>query len=228
MRGFFQGNLVNCVKVAPQSAIFFSSTDYLKQILWTKLDPAVAKWHSFFAGVGAGFISQLVIYPLEPIKTRLTVAPPGQYTSPLHCVRQMMRKEGVVSLFRGVIPTLIGTIPYAGLQRYTYDWMVSKYDDQPVGSTPILNCPRNFFYGLLCGLVSSSIGMTVSYPLVVIRTRLQMSPDYRGSLDCASQILRKDGIRGLFGGLQFNLFKSVPAAAINIYFYDLVKDEFRR
>merc|ERR1712062_10644 len=99
MRGFFQGNLANCLKAAPQSALFFLLIDYLKKTLPTRGQPQYVDLHSFLAGSIAGLASQIIIYPLEPIKTILTVAPPGAYRGILDSARRLVAARGIAGLY---------------------------------------------------------------------------------------------------------------------------------
>eukprot|EP00747_Dinoflagellata_sp_TGD_P180868 gnl/TRDRNA2_/TRDRNA2_34042_c0_seq1.p1 gnl/TRDRNA2_/TRDRNA2_34042_c0~~gnl/TRDRNA2_/TRDRNA2_34042_c0_seq1.p1 ORF type:complete len:461 (+),score=48.96 gnl/TRDRNA2_/TRDRNA2_34042_c0_seq1:68-1450(+) len=228
-RGFFQGNVVNCIKVAPQSSMFFAMTDYLKASLPTRGDPARSSLHSFLSGTGAGVVSQFIIYPLEPIKTCLTIAPEGRYKGMLDCGRQLVRSAGVSALYRGATPTLAGAIPYAGIQRLAYDWLQTQYTRYSKSDRP------SVVAGFNCGLLSSTLGMTVSYPLVVVRTRLQVQGSavattvaYSGVADCLHKTFAREGFKGLFKGFLPNLVKGVPAAAINFAMYDYVKDALKQ
>lgn len=221
VKGFFAGNLANCVKVAPQSSLFFMLTDYFKTTLPTRGDRSMANMHSFMSGTLAGVVSQLLIYPMEPIKTRMTVAAKGQYSGLVDCGRQIFQEGGARALYHGCLPTLAGCIPYAGVQRMSYDWLQQTYISTSKEHSP------SPIAGLVCGLISSSLGMSVSYPLVVIRTRLQMQgkvPEYTGVYDCAQKIIAREGAKGLFKGMIPNLVKGAPAAAINFALYDYCKD----
>ena len=234
LRAFFQGNFTNCLKVAPQSAIFFASTDGFKRVLPTRGDPAVAQQHSFFAGTLAGILSQLVIYPLEPLKTRMTVARPGQYASLAACTRDVFRTQGLVGFYRGVAPSLIGCIPYAGTQRLVYDQLQGWYTQYTSHERPM---PVASF---VSGFISSCIGMTVSYPFMVVRTRMhvqgvthtlgdqQQHFRYQGLTESTLSILRNQGVAGFFRGLGANLVKAAPAAAVTFALYDNIKDIIRR
>jgi len=220
----FQGNLANCLKVAPQSAVFFALTDYLKAILPTKGDLSRQQLHSFLCGSLAGIISQTAVYPLEPIKTCLTVAKKGQYKGILDCGQHLVRQGGVGALFRGITPTLVGCIPYAGVQRLAYDSMQQAYLRYSVSHTPSTSV------SFMCGLVSSSVGMAVSYPLILVRTRLQVqgsSPKsvlYTGAWDCMRKTVKAEGFGGLMKGFVPNLLKGAPAAAVNFAMYEAAKD----
>ena len=234
LRAFFQGNLTNCFKVAPQSAVFFAATDVFKRTLPTRGDPTRVQLHSFLAGTLAGITSQFAIYPLEPLKTRMTVALPNQYASLLDCARQLVRQEGVVGLYRGITPSLLGCIPYAGTQRLVYDELQSIYTRYTPDERPR---PLASF---ISGFVSSCVGMTMSYPFVVVRTNMhaqgmphvlgdqQQRFRYQGLTDTSLNILRNQGVAGFFRGLGANLVKAAPAAAVTFALYDHIKDAMRQ
>jgi solute carrier family 25 phosphate transporter 23/24/25/41 len=224
IKAFFQGNFANCLKVAPQSGLFFLLVDTFKTTLPTRGQPQYADLHSFLSGALAGMTSQFLIYPLEPIKTVLTVAPPGRYAGIIDCGKQMVNAGGYRSLFAGAAPTIAGCIPYAGVQFLSYDGMKRYY----VKST---DHPPNGAVTFGIGLISSTLGMLMSYPLVLVRTRLQVqgtTPDnpvlYAGVSDCFQKVWRGEGFRGLMKGVVPNLAKAAPAAAINLSMYDEAKN----
>ena len=60
----------------------------------------------------------------------------------------------------------------------------------------------------------------MSYPLALIRTRLQAQGSggrpvlYTGTVDCARAIYTAHGVRGLYAGIGPNMLKAVPAISI--------------
>ncbi|EPS57662.1 brittle 1 protein-like protein, partial [Genlisea aurea] len=73
--GLFRGNLVNVLRIAPSKAIELFVYDTVNKKLSSKSGERI-KLHlppSFVAGALAGVCSTLVTYPLELVKTRLTV-----------------------------------------------------------------------------------------------------------------------------------------------------------
>lgn len=69
----------------------------------------------------------------------------------------------------------------------------------------------------------------VSYPLALIRTRLQAQGavgvplKYNGMADVVGQTLKREGVRGLYKGLWANLIKLAPAAGISWFVYEETK-----
>lgn len=55
------------------------------------------------------------------LKTRLALGKTGQYNGIADCLRQVLRLEGPLSLYRGLTPSLVGIIPYAGIDLSVYE-----------------------------------------------------------------------------------------------------------
>ena len=67
--------------------------------------------------------------------------------------------------------------------------------------------------------------MLLTYPLNLIRTRLQASgmpgaPKYTGAFDCFRQTVRARGVAGLYLGLVPNLLKVLPSTSISYAVFD--------
>lgn len=93
-----------------------------------------------------------------------------------------------------------------------------QMEDNP--STPIL---------LICGTTSTICGQLVSYPLSLVRTRLQAQevPMDSSKRDTMTKLLvriwRNEGIRGMYRGLLPNIIKVVPAVSISYVVYENMK-----
>jgi hypothetical protein len=51
--------------------------------------------------------AQFSIYPLELIRTRLAVCPPGTYRGISDCFARIVREEGWLAFYRGLTPSLV-------------------------------------------------------------------------------------------------------------------------
>ena len=56
-------------------------------------------------------------------KTRLAVSPPGTYAGIADCLKQITTQGGVPALYRGIGPSLVGIMPYAGVDLAVYTWL---------------------------------------------------------------------------------------------------------
>lgn len=127
--GFFRGNGLNVLKVAPESAIRFYSYEMLKRfIVDTRAGGEgnmadIGTSGRLFAGGLAGAIAQTTIYPMDLVKTRLqTHACEGGRVPSLGTLsRDIWVHEGPRAFYRGVVPSLLGIIPYAGIDLAAYE-----------------------------------------------------------------------------------------------------------
>ncbi|KAK6113137.1 Mitochondrial carrier family protein [Brugia pahangi] len=227
LKSFWRGNGVNVAKIAPESAIKFLSYDVVKRLIIKHRDEGHKLQISerLAAGSAAGLVSQTIVYPLEVLKTRLALRRSNQLESGLvDLAVKMYRNEGFLCFYRGIVPNLIGIIPYAGIDLAIYEtlksYYVNNYNAHPV---------RDIVALPVCGACSSICGMLASYPFALVRTRLQAlaisdnltQPDtMNGQMQ---YIWKNDGLYGFYRGLTANLVKAVPAVAISYYVYEYVR-----
>lgn len=73
-RGFMRGNGVNCIRIVPYSAVQFSSYTVMKKwVLETKNVTSLNAGERLIAGSIAGVASVAVTYPLDIVRTRLSI-----------------------------------------------------------------------------------------------------------------------------------------------------------
>ncbi|CAG5896788.1 unnamed protein product [Menidia menidia] len=215
LTSLWRGNGINVLKIAPETAIKFMAYEQGKKIETHK---------RFMAGSMAGATAQTAIYPMEVLKTRLTLRKTGQYAGMFDCAKTILRKEGVIAFYKGYVPNLLGIIPYAGIDLAVYEtlkntWLSYYAKDSANPGVVVL---------LGCGTISSTCGQLASYPLALVRTRMQA----RASLDASDQpsmtsllrtIVAKDGFFGLYRGIMPNFMKVIPAVSISYVVYEYMK-----
>ncbi|KAL9125595.1 MAG: hypothetical protein Q9217_005221 [Psora testacea] len=148
-------------------------------------------------------------------------------------------KSGLVNFYRGFSPTLVGMLPYAGMSFLTHDTatdllrlpFLAPYTTTPSprrshnpSAPPILKYWAEFLAGGFAGLISQ----TASYPLEVIRRRMQVggavgNGHRLGMAETAQRVWRERGWRGFFVGLSIGYIKVVPMAAISFFVYERMK-----
>ena len=235
---FWRGNGMNVLKVAPETAARMFVYERMKSIVAEDPDEPTL-FERFTAGATAGVVAQTVIYPAELIKTRLALSSPGQYKSIAHCARTIVHQEGPRALYRGMLASIIGIIPYAGTDLTVYTFLKESWEERNPNKEP------SVFTLLQCGAMATISGQIISYPLQLIRTRLQAqgmvnnnsiyriyniasstttnSMKYTGIWNCLTQTVKNEGIRGLYRGITVNMMKSVPAMAISYATFEITK-----
>ncbi|XVE64722.1 hypothetical protein DITRI_Ditri07aG0124400 [Diplodiscus trichospermus] len=251
LRGMFKGNGTNCARIIPNSAVkFFSYEEASMGILYLyrkqsgNEDAQLTPLLRLGAGACAGIIAMSATYPLDMVRGRLTVQTeksPRQYRGIFHALSTVLREEGPRALYKGWLPSVIGVVPYVGLNFAVYeslkDWLIKRkpfglLEDSELGVTT----------RLACGAAAGTVGQTVAYPLDVIRRRMQMvgwkdaasvvtgegkskAPlEYTGMVDAFRKTVRYEGFGALYKGLVPNSVKVVPSIAIAFVTYELAKD----
>lgn len=178
-RSMWRGNGINVLKIAPETALKFAAYEQMKRLIRgndTTRQMTIAE--RFYAGAAAGGISQTIIYPMEVLKTRLALRKTGQYAGIADAAAKIYKHEGARSFYRGYVPNILGILPYAGIDLAVYETLKRRYiashdnNEQP-----------SFLVLLACGSTSSALGQLCSYPLALVRTRLQAQGKLASSLN---------------------------------------------
>ncbi|CAI5458751.1 unnamed protein product [Closterium sp. Yama58-4] len=225
-RGLFRGNAINVIRVAPGKAVELATYDTVKKLL-TPADggkPIIPIPPSSIAGSAAGVAACCLMYPLELVKTRLTIQP-GEYRSILHAFYRIITEEGAHELYRGLGPSLIGIVPYAGSNYFAYDTLRTLY--KKITKKDKIEPLATLVIGSLAGAAAAS----ATFPLEVARKQMQVGAlkgrvVYKGTLDCIQRIVQEQGIQGLYRGLVPSCVKLMPAAGISFMCYEALKHVF--
>jgi len=115
------------------------------------------------------------------------------------------RNEGIKSLYNGLKPSLIMSIPSTVLYFATYDSLRDRLLEQNAG---------NIVAPTFAGSLSRAFAATVVSPLELIRTKSQAmnNPPSMGSM-FINQV-RNSGVRSLWQGLSPTLFRDIPFSGI--------------
>ncbi|CAH8274606.1 unnamed protein product [Arabidopsis lyrata] len=221
--GLFRGNLVNVIRVAPARAVEL----FVFETVNKKLSPQHGEESkipipaSLLAGACAGVSQTILTYPLELVKTRLTIQR-GVYKGIFDAFLKIIREEGPTELYRGLAPSLIGVVPYAATNYFAYDSLRKAYrsfsKQEKIGNIETL----------LIGSLAGALSSTATFPLEVARKHMQVGAVsgrvvYKNMLHALVTILEHEGILGWYKGLGPSCLKLVPAAGISFMCYEACK-----
>ncbi|KAJ8634005.1 hypothetical protein MRB53_027341 [Persea americana] len=226
--GFFRGNGLNVLKVAPESAIRFYTYEVLKNLIANAKGQEkgdIGTTGHLIAGGLAGAVAQTTVYPMDLVKTRLQTSgcEGGKVPRVGMLAKEILVQEGPRAFYRGLVPSLMGMIPYAGIELAAYETF------KDMSRTHLLNNDEpGPLLQLCCGTVSGALGASCVYPLQVIRTRMQAQHSkagagYPGMSDVFWRTLRNEGLSGFYKGIFPNLLKVVPSASITYLVYETMK-----
>ncbi|XP_053947016.1 mitochondrial coenzyme A transporter SLC25A42 [Anastrepha ludens] len=226
----WRGNSATMARIVPYAAIQFTAHEQWRKILQVDKDGSDTKGRRFIAGSLAGITSQSLTYPLDLARARMAVT--DKYTG-YRTLRQVFVKiwveEGPRTLYRGYFATVLGVIPYAGVSFFTYGTLKREYYEVTGNSKP------NTLVSLAFGAVAGAAGQTSSYPLDIVRRRMQTmgvnkgaNDQYRTIYSTLKKIYKEEGIKnGFYKGLSMNWIKGPIAVGISFSAYDLIKELLR-
>ena len=223
IQAFWKGNIPAELLYITYGSIQFSSYRLSTQVL-EPLDLPYGV-EAFVSGAVAGASATTLTYPLDLLRTRFAAQGPEKvYTSLRGSIRDITQQEGAKGFFQGLGAGVGQIVPYMGLFFTAYEAL----------RPPLATLALPFGSGdATAGVVAGIIAKTGSFPLDLIRKRLQVQgptrtkyaggkiPIYgRGVWSTGSAIVAREGWPGLYRGLGVGLVKSAPASAITMWTYE--------
>lgn len=260
IKGLFKGNGASVLRIIPYASIHFGLYEHYRRAFvdawygagYLPENPAsspaaiVSPVVDLLAGSGAGATAVLMTYPLDFVRTRLAYT---METNSNHggqtiraTLREAMRGEGLVGMYRGIGPSLYGILPYAGLKFYVYQQLKQLHFSRArVHTHANANARLPVPYMLMFGGIAGLVAQTATYPIDVVRRRMQVEGLGKsgGSGNPAAPLLprttpkallhiaRREGWSVLWSGLSINYLKVVPSTAIGFTLYDMLKQKLR-
>lgn len=194
LSGLWKGNTATMIRVFPYAGIQFMVFNRVKsyfidrhdrrydmqnsmgeggEIILTRRNSieknqmwALTTSESLIAGSAAGAVSVLCTYPLDLTRAQLAVLKKGRRNVFLKVLGSNYSNGGVGGLFRGISPTLLGMLPYAGV-AFTINERAKRQIYNMYKREPLV------FEKMVCGGLAGLIAQSITYPFEVTRRRMQ-------------------------------------------------------
>jgi len=230
MKSFWRGNLVNCLRYAPQQGSALAFNDFLNNA-FPAYNTTTDFWKSFAvkltSGGLAGAIANTICYPFDFARTRLASdvgkGKSGQFKGITDCIVSTVRQQGLTGLYTGWTVTMFGAFVYRAGQL----GMFKQIQDMNPWAKD------KGYKGAISSFVSVTIArssvMPFNYPFDTVRRRMMLQSEkpiserlYKGSIDCFVQIMKKEGFSGMYKGMVPELFRGVGGSLV-VVAYDRIK-----
>lgn len=161
----------------------------------TRVQPSFAC--SLAAGGIAGTTADVVLFPLDTLKTRLQ-APRGFRSA-----------GGLAGVYRGLGSAALGSFPASALFFTTYEATSAAAGDGPAAH-------------MLAGVCGECVACLVRVPTENVKQKVQVGM-YSQGMRCARGILATAGWAGFYTGYGTTVLRDVPFAAIQFPIYEGLK-----
>jgi len=119
IQGLYRGFNISCVGIIVYRGLYFGLYDSIKPALlpYFKEGSAAASFASFFLAWGITITAGFASYPIDTIRRRMmmTSGEAAKYKSSMHCAREIMKNEGLKSMFKGAGANILRAIAGAGV-----------------------------------------------------------------------------------------------------------------
>jgi len=212
---FWRGNLANVLRYFPTQALNFAFKDTIKAMF--KVDknaPQYVKFGTNIASGGlAGSLSLTLVYSLDFARTRLANDAKGkggerQFNGLIDVYAKTLKTDGIQGLYRGFTISCVGIFIYRGMYFGLYDSL------KPI----LLGADASVLRSFLLGWGVTIFSGLMSYPIDTVRRRMMMTSGsavkYKGSVDCAVQVIKAEGFMSLMKGAGANILRGVAGAGV--------------
>ncbi|AOA62683.1 Carnitine transporter, mitochondrial [Komagataella phaffii CBS 7435] len=172
---------------------------------------------SFAAGGFGGICAVLTGHPFDLVKVRLQT---GVYNSAIECVKQSLKKDGPLGLYRGVLPPLVGVTPMFAVSFWGYD--VGK-KIVAYTSKKSINDPLTIAETSAAGFISAVPTTAIAAPFERVKVVMQIDKTKSGMFQTVAKIYREGGLKSVFKGSLATLARDGPGSALYFATYEYLK-----
>ena len=214
--GFYRGFQALALFSFPRVGSRFGSYEYASHHWFTDKSTTSDILSGFFAGTMEALIA---LIPMETLKTKQIhdqVSETFIYNGIFHQIYLITTTEGPRGLYQGVGPTVIKLGQNMSMRFTMYNKFV-KYFEELMPRMPAM---------MLSGGLAGGISVYVTNPVDVVKTNMQGMEAHKfdGAMDCMRKIMRNEGVKGFYKGVNPRLIRVVMENALSFTIYEHVKE----
>ncbi|CAL8126762.1 unnamed protein product [Orchesella dallaii] len=159
---------------------------------------------SLIAGSAAGTAVDMILFPLDTIKTRL------------QSKSGFWKSGGFSGIYRGIGPAFVGSAPNAAVFFCTYDTSKRLMEQS-------FKITGNSGVHMAAASLGEVIACVVRVPVEIVKQRQQTSK--RSALSIMSNTLKMEGFRGFYRGYFSTIFREIPFSVIQFPLWEGFKSQ---
>jgi len=182
--------------------------------------------NDFIAGLVSGWAQVLVGHPFDTVKVHLQTQ--SHYDGAMHCVKTILKEDGVHGLYKGVRSPLVG-IGFANSLMFVSHGTFKRLIAGGEVPDEEMSIKQHTAAGFLSGCV-----IPLAYtPMEHMKIKLQLSHlsnspvHYKGLIDCTVKTFKTGGLRSIYHGFGITLLRDIPTFTTYFGTYEILKAGFR-
>ena len=183
-------------------------------------------WISFCSGGIGGICLVLVGHPFDLVKVRLQ-AGIHQYGSMGNAFKNIITKDGIFGLYRGMLAPIIGVTPIFAVSFWGYAFgmkIATNFDENPQKKPTLAQIS---FAGAFSALPTTAL--MVPFERLKVMAQIQEGSAYKGPGSILASMLRTKGvgssIKTLYKGTIATLVRDAPGSVAYFATYEILKRE---
>ena len=162
----WKGNLANSIRIGYQNGLLFLAYHQTKK--WSNdLFPDNKLACSIFSGSVSGLLGGIAALPLEITRTRLSIQTKDPIYRSVFDGLNQMRKIGIREFFHGLTPTMMGFVPFCGINYSVFYYLQDNFTLDK----------RSYWFNLqnlIYGTISAICALAIVYPTDCLRKKMHL------------------------------------------------------
>lgn len=222
-QGLYRGFPIWLLYSYPRSACRYGTFHFTSRIFSYETFSGLTQMQkNLLAGITAGIVESVsCLTPMQNVSVQLThdaslPAEERRYGRFWQGLRKIVKEQGVLRLHcNAVVPTTIKTVINQAIRFSMFHHMHAHY----------FKPDRLEVLQLLAfGGISGAVSAVISHPCDVVKAKLMglHGHEYRSMFDCLHQVVRSEGILGLYNGLLPRLTRVCMEVAISFSLFETI------
>lgn len=144
LRGLWAGASPTVMRNGTNQAAMFTAKNAFDKILWKKHEGdgrVLLPWQSMISGFLAGTAGPVCTGPFDVVKTRLMAQSRSEgdmkYTGMFHAIKTIYAEEGLLALWKGLLPRLMRIPPGQAIMWGVADQVIGFYEKTYIDKEPL-------------------------------------------------------------------------------------------
>lgn len=176
-------------------------------------------------GILCGVLGSLLVGPAEHMRIRMQIQGTQElkvYTGSMDAGVKIFKKYGLRGVYQGLLATIVREMGFCAGFFSFYEMTKRQFRDTP-------NAPLSSFETFIAGGITGILTWSLIFPADTLKSIAQtdaLAPSrqkYNGYFNMVRKVVKENGVRHLYRGLDVCLMRAFPVNAVTFSFYEIAR-----